>query len=342
MGNILGYDEHYSYLLEHGIDCIENLVNNIINTQNNALQNETNKIFVSWTNKETKHLKSIIKQQPTDENLDWPKITKEFNKGTQNQRTKQSIYQKWTRDIKDVQNKKYSLWTTNEKEKLKDLVAIALKSKNGDIKKLNWPQIAKKLKTSRSADSVKARYRILTKTEKPKTRYSTRVPKASPIASPNIIIKIESKSEQQTESDTQSEDDIEIMNGDGWDYKQCENNERCNNVFDIDEDIDLTPKLNGKCPITLQKIRNPYKSKRCGHVFEKDAILNYIDSNRKSLRKRKNAFVNCPVFGCSVKFDQSHLEAMNSNKKRRSSFDINLLPSKKAKLSFIDCLPPLV
>merc|ERR1712228_301717 len=103
--------------------------------------------------------------------------------------------------------------------------SIALKSKNGDISKINWSHIAKKLKTQRSPNSVKARHRILTKINKPKTRYSTRVPKTSPIASPNIIIKIESKSEKKKESESQSEDDIEIVNGDGWDYKQCENNE---------------------------------------------------------------------------------------------------------------------
>ena len=144
---------------------------------------------------------------------------------------------------------------------------------------------------------------------------------------------------EQTQNQTDSEDEIEIINGDGWDYKQSENKE----AFDIDNDIDFKSKISKKCPISLKEMTNPYKSTRCGHIYEKDAVFGYVQKYREQHRKRKDACVPCPIAGCSKKFKEEHLEATDKRKRRRSSFDIDHLPpTKKTKFaSFVQLLPPL-
>ena len=51
------------------------------------------------------------------------------------------------------------------------------------------------------------------------------------------------------------------------------------------------PRVNLKCPITGTLMEDPYKNSVCGHVYEKEAILNHL---RKDRTKR------CPVAGCST------------------------------------------
>mmetsp|Transcript_70909 Transcript_70909/g.205566 ORF Transcript_70909/g.205566 Transcript_70909/m.205566 type:complete len:262 (+) Transcript_70909:101-886(+) len=72
--------------------------------------------------------------------------------------------------------------------------------------------------------------------------------------------------EPKASSKTENEDDDEIMAEGG-------------------------PRINLKCPITGTLMQDPYKNSVCGHVYEKDAILNHL---RKDHRKR------CPVAGCST------------------------------------------
>ena len=138
---------------------------------------------------------------------------------------------------------------------------------------------------------------------------------------------IKNEPKQQNESITQNEGEIEVLDAVKAECK----------IFDIDDDIKLKPKTNSKCPISLKEMTNPYKSTRCGHIFEKDAVLNYMQNYRKKPNKRKDSSVPCPIPGCSKTIKEEYLEAVNKKKRRRSSFDINCLPpAKKIKLAFID------
>jgi Zinc-finger of the MIZ type in Nse subunit len=61
---------------------------------------------------------------------------------------------------------------------------------------------------------------------------------------------------------------------------------------DSDSDIEIENKggANLKCPITASWFEEPHKSKLCGHIYSKQAILSYIGT-----RSHKN----CPVAGCN-------------------------------------------
>ena len=48
-----------------------------------------------------------------------------------------------------------------------------------------------------------------------------------------------------------------------------------------------------KCPLTMQVMRAPVKSKVCGHTFEQSAILRYIEG-----KVSKHELVECPLSGC--------------------------------------------
>ncbi|XP_050500252.1 E3 SUMO-protein ligase NSE2-like [Diabrotica virgifera virgifera] len=54
----------------------------------------------------------------------------------------------------------------------------------------------------------------------------------------------------------------------------------CSNVF--------VPPLD---PISKTKVKNPYKSKKCGHIYEFDSIASYIRSQGKKAK--------CPYIGCN-------------------------------------------
>merc|ERR1712129_656364 len=117
-------------------------------------------------------------------------------------------------------------------------------------------------------------------------------------------------------------------------------------VFDIDdENADFTSKVSNICPISLLPMVTPYKSTICGHVFEKQVILNYIEK----MKRGKRNYVKCPASTCSKKIKAEDFEEIvdnNNKKRRRSSFSICMLPppTKKRRLSslsFEDCLPSL-
>lgn len=53
------------------------------------------------------------------------------------------------------------------------------------------------------------------------------------------------------------------------------------------------------CPITQQPFKDPYRSTTCGHVFEREAVMNMLRSNRN---------IPCPVGGCRHHLSQSMLQ----------------------------------
>ena len=63
-------------------------------------------------------------------------------------------------------------------------------------------------------------------------------------------------------------------------------------VFSVEEDLvletdtGLTQVI--RCPITQKEIEEEWKNPKCGHVYEKNAIIGYC---RKGARK-------CPIAGC--------------------------------------------
>jgi E3 SUMO-protein ligase NSE2 len=72
----------------------------------------------------------------------------------------------------------------------------------------------------------------------------------------------------------------------------------------VDEDDDLAisrANISTKCPLTLQEMREPVKSLRCPHAFEKSAILEMIGHAR-------NRRVQCPVPGCDKDLVRSEIQ----------------------------------
>jgi hypothetical protein len=74
---------------------------------------------------------------------------------------------------------------------------------------------------------------------------------------------------------------------------------------DDDEDDIMVDKatISIKCPITLQKFKDPVTSSKCPHSFERTAIMDMIrgSSNRlggDGVRGQGNRCVECPVTGC--------------------------------------------
>ncbi|XP_014743966.1 PREDICTED: E3 SUMO-protein ligase NSE2-like [Sturnus vulgaris] len=66
-------------------------------------------------------------------------------------------------------------------------------------------------------------------------------------------------------------------------------------IEQIDEDIAVTrSQTNFICPITQMTMKRPVRNKVCGHIYEEDAILEMIQTQK--LKKRK---VRCPKMGCS-------------------------------------------
>ncbi|NWT64337.1 NSE2 ligase, partial [Prunella himalayana] len=87
--------------------------------------------------------------------------------------------------------------------------------------------------------------------------------------------------------------------------KQCKNNffslfsiksDHGNNTIEqIDEDIAVTrSQMNFICPITQVTMKTPVRNKVCGHVYEEDAILEMIQTQKQKKKK-----VRCPKMGCS-------------------------------------------
>ncbi|NXE89604.1 NSE2 ligase, partial [Menura novaehollandiae] len=74
--------------------------------------------------------------------------------------------------------------------------------------------------------------------------------------------------------------------------KQCNGNET---IEQIDEDIAVTrSQMNFICPITQMTMKRPVRNKVCGHIYEEDAILEMIQTQKQKKKK-----VRCPKMGCS-------------------------------------------
>ncbi|NXH42891.1 NSE2 ligase, partial [Dicaeum eximium] len=66
-------------------------------------------------------------------------------------------------------------------------------------------------------------------------------------------------------------------------------------IEQIDEDIAVTAsQMNFICPITQVTMKRPVRNKVCGHIYEEDAILEMIQTQKQKKKK-----VRCPKMGCS-------------------------------------------
>ncbi|NXQ47639.1 NSE2 ligase, partial [Catharus fuscescens] len=66
-------------------------------------------------------------------------------------------------------------------------------------------------------------------------------------------------------------------------------------IEQIDEDIAVTrSQTNFICPITQMTMKRPVRNKVCGHIYEEDAILEMIQTQKQKKKK-----VRCPKMGCS-------------------------------------------
>ncbi|KAH7175783.1 zinc-finger of the MIZ type in Nse subunit-domain-containing protein [Dactylonectria macrodidyma] len=69
---------------------------------------------------------------------------------------------------------------------------------------------------------------------------------------------------------------------------------------DDDDDIAVAREvLSIKCPLTLQPMEQPYSNRKCKHIFEKAALLDYL-----SMRGEKQ----CPQTGCSQTFSRAQFD----------------------------------
>jgi SUMO ligase MMS21 Smc5/6 complex component len=83
---------------------------------------------------------------------------------------------------------------------------------------------------------------------------------------------------------------------------------RGRNANDDDSDDEVVIEratLITKCPLTLKEFVEPYVSENCSHVFEKKAILDYINDQGVAVvdpaapgRGRGSKQVKCPTVGC--------------------------------------------
>jgi len=65
-------------------------------------------------------------------------------------------------------------------------------------------------------------------------------------------------------------------------------------VVNNNDDDNVLQKI--KCPLTMQIMSDPVRSKMCGHSYDRDAIVHHITSSLKS--RKKNARAKCPFPGC--------------------------------------------
>ncbi|KAL7817103.1 zinc-finger of the MIZ type in Nse subunit domain-containing protein [Trichoderma gracile] len=73
-----------------------------------------------------------------------------------------------------------------------------------------------------------------------------------------------------------------------------------NGSLDDDDDVAVSREiLSINCPLTLLPMKEPYRSRKCPHAFEKAAILDYLP-----LRGERQ----CPQTGCSQTFSRARFE----------------------------------
>ncbi|PBP17744.1 hypothetical protein BUE80_DR011301 [Diplocarpon rosae] len=88
-----------------------------------------------------------------------------------------------------------------------------------------------------------------------------------------------------------------------------------NNGDDSDDEIEMVgATVNYKCPLTFLYIKEPLKSTVCNHVFEKKAIVDYVNqsgahfTNQNQGNRISEKTVECPQTGCDKRVGLHNLE----------------------------------
>lgn len=90
---------------------------------------------------------------------------------------------------------------------------------------------------------------------------------------------------------------------------------------DSDDDLAIAKEtISTKCPLTLQEFRDPVTSTKCPHSFERDALMEMIDSPANAVRSGTgrgavNA-VQCPVPGCTSLLTKQDVQEDEGLKRR--------------------------
>ena len=93
------------------------------------------------------------------------------------------------------------------------------------------------------------------------------------------------------------DDELPIINPDGSYSSRTATQKHQQNTT---EEFSVTAQKESlNCPITLTRFKDPVRSRRCGHTFERSAIQNLLVGNRN---------IGCPVSGCHHFVDTSMLE----------------------------------
>ncbi|KAH6605808.1 hypothetical protein Trco_004961, partial [Trichoderma cornu-damae] len=73
-----------------------------------------------------------------------------------------------------------------------------------------------------------------------------------------------------------------------------------NGSFEDDDEVAVSREtISINCPLTLLPMKEPYRSRKCPHTFEKAAILDYLPSRGER---------QCPQTGCSQSFSRSRFD----------------------------------
>ncbi|KAG0645992.1 Non-structural maintenance of chromosomes element 2 [Hyphodiscus hymeniophilus] len=67
-----------------------------------------------------------------------------------------------------------------------------------------------------------------------------------------------------------------------------------------------------KCPLTLQMFKEPYSNDKCKHVYEKSAILEFLDQNGTAFGRHGPKQIKCIQVGCETMLEASdfHLDTV--------------------------------
>lgn len=236
---------------------------------------------------------------------------------------------------KKTSSKKSIKWSKMEEYKLIKIV----ESKTNFLNDKNrWIEIAKQFE-NRSSSSLKRKYESLTKNSIPPQRFSPR----------RKIPKHHRFSIQNTETNNNinnNNDDFDHQQF--WNQYQDENDDEIEIIpndkqetivnMELNKDLKLNSKINIKCPLTQCIMKIAWKSAKCGHIFDKMTILNYIKQNQKY------GTVICPIPGCSKKLRQNEwsndqivqneIDKINRKRKRVEieNCDSDTVKSKKQRL----------